>query len=432
MIGMGIGAILILTLFLLKPRFNKKITAESVDFKTNEQYYQSLYQQNPDLILTFDVEGNFLSANRTVEFYGYKEEEILHLSFIDHVVPDQVEKTLKHFHIALEGKSTNYDTSIYNKAGERYELNVTNLPIILDDQIVGVYGILKDITEYKRVQEALTQAESKYRTLAEDSLVGIYIIQEERFVYTNQKTVEMLKCSEAELLEASVLDFVYPEDRALVIENIDKRLSGEAINVHYQYRAMRKDQTYFHVEVHGSMTLYNGKPAVIGTFIDITARKEAEATIEYMAYHDTLTGLSNRYHFQNRLEATLSEKSTESVAVLFINLDRFKQINESMGHAIGDHLLKAVADRLKEGIGDSLDFARNVGDEFIFSFLNVNQQDVEKVAQCILANFVESFQIDQYELSITPSIGISLYHQDGEDAETLMKNAYRAMDQVKR
>ena len=114
---------------------------------TNEQYYQSLYQQNPDLILTFDLEGNFLGANKVIESYGYTECELLHQPFIPYVASDELEKTIEYFNQAKRGKSTNFDTAIYDKKGNRIEFNVQNIPIIIDEQLVGVYGIVKDITE---------------------------------------------------------------------------------------------------------------------------------------------------------------------------------------------------------------------------------------------------------------------------------------------
>lgn len=430
MIGAGLTTVLLFIIVLFQVRIKKKITVQLLKLKTNEQYYQSLYQHNPDLVLTFDVDGNFLSANKVVEFYGYTEEELLHQSFVPYVAPDQLEKTVEQFQIASRGQSTNYETAMHTKKGDRIQLNVTNIPIVVDDQIVGVYGILKDITQQKLAQANLVEAEMKYRSLVEDSLVGVYIIQEERFVYVNPRIVEMLDYSQEELIGAEVIDFVYPEDRLLVREKIRKRIEGGVSSIRYHYRAMKKDQTIVHMEVHGSKTIYKGKPAMIGTLIDITDRKKAEETIEYMAYHDALTGLPNRYHFYYRIKSALSE--AKSSAVLFVDLDRFKLINETMGHEIGDCLLKAVSERLKDCIYNQGDLSRNDGDKFIVSLSNMNRQEASEVAQRILDSFADPFYLDHYEIYISPSIGISLYPQDGEDVETLVKKATTAMYQAKK
>jgi diguanylate cyclase (GGDEF)-like protein/PAS domain S-box-containing protein len=306
--GVGGVTLLLLLLVVVASYTGEKLTIQSLKLKTNEQHYQSLYHHNPDMVLTFDVEGIIVNANHIVEYYGYTEEELLHQSFVPYVLPDQLEKTMEHFHIARQGKPTNYETSIYSKEGDRCEVNVTNIPIVVDDNIVGVYGIIKDIT----------------------------------------------------------------------------------------------------------------------------ARKKAEETIEYMAYHDDLTELPNRYHFCERLRTALSDPNMNNLALLFINLDQFKFVNDAMGHEIGNRLLKAVSMRLKEYVQTQGDVARNDGDEFLVSLPNMNQEEAFVTAKGMLDSLSEPFHIAEYELFITPSIGISLYPQDGEEIEDLIKKADSAMYQAKR
>lgn len=288
-------------------------------------------------------------------------------------------------------------------------------------------------TEFKKVHEAMSEAELTYRILAEESLVGVYIIQDEIIKYVNQKLAEMLNYSKDQLIGNNVMDLVSPEDRALVKINTKKRLDGESSSSYFEYRTLKKDQSIVFMEVHGAKTLYKGKPAIIGTVIDITARKNAEEMIKHLAYYDALTGLSNRYHFNNRLGKAISNTTTKCLSIIFFDLDRFKIINDSMGHGIGDRLLKEVSIRLKESIADSyLDFARIGGDEFILSLVNKSQQEVAVVAERILECFSKPFQIEQYEIYSTPSIGISSYPCDGNDVETLVKKADLAMYQAKR
>lgn len=431
---LGFSLIILLIIsnfFFSRYRLVRKNISLFLKFKVQEQYHQSLYENNPDLIITLDMDGYIQSVNKVIEVYGYTDKEIIDQSFAKYIVPDQIQKTFEYFKMASNGTSTNYETAIYSRLGERFELNITNIPIIVDNQIVGVYGVIKDITILKHAQEALAEAESKYRSVTEDSLVGTYIIQNNKFVYVNRKLTEMLNYEKEELVGTSVMDFVYQEDQEMVEENMRKRLRGEVFSIRYQYRAIKKDLSIVHMEVHGSTTIYQGKPAIIGTVIDITARKQAEKTIEYMAYHDNLTGLYNRYRFHTLLQTTIIDENTNNLAVLFFDLDRFKLINDAMGHEVGDRLLKAVADRLKGCISNQDNLARYGGDEFIVSLSNVSQQEISKVAQGVLESFENPFQIDQYELYITPSIGISLYPYDGENIESLIKNADSAMYQAK-
>ncbi|MCI2256056.1 PAS domain S-box protein [Domibacillus sp. PGB-M46] len=432
MIGLGVVILILFTIIFLQARIQKKWAEKLLDFKKNEQYYQSLYQQNPDLVITFDLEGNFLDINKTIELYGYTSEEMLHQSFIPYIVPGRLQKTLEHFQIAAEGKSITYETAIFSKSGDIFEIRVTNIPIIINDQIVGVYGIHKDITVLNQTQAALTEAESHYRSLAEESVVGIYIIQDEVIMYVNQKMAEMLGYTKEELIGSNVMNFIHTEDRIIVNQNLGKRLEEGFSNVHYQYRAIKKDQTLLHLEVLGSKTTYKGKPAITGTLFDITARKKAEEKIEYLAYHDALTGLSNRYQFYTRLKNHLLQETTKGLAVLMIDLDRFKFINDSLGQETGDRLIQKVSERLKNCMDTEEDLARNGSDEFLISLCNMNRQEVSAVAERILASFTKPFQVDQYELYSTPSIGISFYPHDGKDVDTLIKKADSALHQVKR
>ena len=144
-----------------------------------------------------------------------------------------------------------------------------------------------------------------------------------------------------------------------------------------------------------------------------------------------MTGLPNRYHFCNLLESSLSDSSIDSLALLIIDLDQFKLIANTLGYEIGDQLLKAVSERLVDCIHQQGDMARNGGDEFLISLPNMHSEEASVVANHVLDYFADPFYIDQYELYITPSIGISLYPTDGEDTEELIKKADLAMYQVK-
>ena len=171
----------------------------------------------------------------------------------------------------------------------------------------------------------------------------------------------------------------------------------------------------------------------IASFTDITARKAAEERIHYLAHHDPLTRLPNRTHLQGRLEQAIvaARRDSSRLAVLFIDMDHFKNINDSLGHHVGDGLLVEVAVRLRQSVRESDVVARLGGDEFVVVLTDISHDTVAAVVGKLLKNLARPYAIDDHTLHSTPSIGISLFPEDGADVETLMKNADTAMYHAK-
>ena len=172
-----------------------------------------------------------------------------------------------------------------------------------------------------------------------------------------------------------------------------------------------------------------------GADTDITERRQAEEVIRRIAYHDDLTGLPNRRLFRDRVALALarSHRNRQSVAVMMLDLDHFKDVNDTLGHSVGDRLLRAVGDRLAGLLRQSDTVARMGGDEFLLLLPEISgREDAARVARKALEAFRKPFVFDDHKLNITTSIGIALYPGDGEDGDTLMKNAdiamYRAKD----
>ena len=365
-VGLAIEIGLIIATILIISSYVRKYSKNNTNLQLNEQYYKSLYEQNPDAVFIFDLDGKFIIANKAVSNYGYSVEDLIDKPFTEFLLPKDIDRVVAHFIQAVNGKATDYECSIIDKEGLQREIGVTNIPIYVNDKITGVYTIIKDITKHKKAQNDLIEAEAKYRSLIENSLVGVYILQDGKIVYVNPRLCEMSGYSFDELIGLEITEFIYPEDLPLVKENISKRFQDEVGSVTYEYRAIRKDKSVITLELFGSKIVYNGSDAIIGTVIDITERKNTEKMIKHMAYHDQLTDLPNRYLLREKLNEAIidSRQNNCHFTLLFLDLDRFKAINDTMGHEVGDRVLIEIAERLKACVNERDIISRYGGDEF--------------------------------------------------------------------
>ncbi|HEX6099172.1 MAG TPA: EAL domain-containing protein [Thermoanaerobaculia bacterium] len=275
------------------------------------------------------------------------------------------------------------------------------------------------------------------RDILDNAGEGIVVYDRElRYVLWNAFMVEMTGLAPADVLGKRVTD-VFPnlaEQR--VDEMLARALGGETVSspdVHYYVPSTQRQGW-----VSSVYRPYIGDDGetlgVIALIRDITERKAAEQQIEYQAYHDAVTGLANRHLFQEHLSlaVALAQRRHKQVAVLFLDLDHFKVINDSLGHSVGDGLLREVARRLKEAVRDGDTVARVGGDEFTIVLQDVSHpREAAAVAQKVLRTVAEPMAIHGHRLFVTTSIGITVFPDDGTDAETLLKNADTAMYRAK-
>jgi len=300
---------------------------------------------------------------------------------------------------------------------------------------VRLLGTAQDITGRREAEKALRESEERYRLLFERNLAGVY-----------RTTLDgrVLDCNDAfarifgyetrqDLLSRNVSEVYFrPTDREAFVGRVKemKTLTNEEACLR------RKDGTP--VWILENVTYHEeeeGEPAVLeGTLIDITARKRAEEQIAFQAYHDTLTGLPNRALFNDRLSLALSQahRTKQPLAVMFLDLDHFKRINDTLGHTIGDRLLQRTAERARALIREGDTVARIAGDEFTLLLPGIGRAaDAAAIAHKVLSAIAQPFKIEGHELYITTSVGIALYPGDGEDAEALVRGADSAMYRAK-
>jgi len=284
-----------------------------------------------------------------------------------------------------------------------------------------------------RSREAIRKSEELHKALAEKSIAGVYVVQDGKFRFINSNAASHAGCTREELLNQDASILVNPEDRERVRQHARARLLGEESSP-YEFRIITKQgETRWIMETVTSF-LHEGRPAILGTSMNITEKKLAEETIRQMAYHDSLTGLPNRKLFSDRLGIALAQaqRNQKGVAVTMLDLDHFKNVNDTLGHDVGDLLLKAAAERLSAALRKGDTVARFGGDEFVLILPDLmGVEAVIQVAQKIVESFCEPFLIDTHQLILTTSIGIAVYPHDGTDEVILLKNADIAMYQAK-
>ncbi|ERI94286.1 diguanylate cyclase domain protein, partial [Clostridiales bacterium oral taxon 876 str. F0540] len=291
-----------------------------------------------------------------------------------------------------------------------------------------IYVLFTDVTKDKEV-EALSE---KYQLIKENARDTILFVREDgKIIEANKAAVESYGYTYEELLTMNISDIRCSDFDCLIpTDNKDEFSKG----ILFETIHKKKDGTTFYVEVSSKGTLFNGEYIVVEMVRDITDRKQTEERLQRLAYYDPVTDLPNKKYFSEYILESLdkAKQNNEMIAVLFIDLDRYKKVNDTMGHLIGDKLLKGAADRFKALVNESVFAARVGGDEFIIIQSHIKGPDeAADLAYRILTSIKEPFYFDGEEIRITTSIGISLYPMHGEDALTLMKNADMSMYRVK-
>jgi diguanylate cyclase (GGDEF)-like protein/PAS domain S-box-containing protein len=300
---------------------------------------------------------------------------------------------------------------------------------------VRLLGTAQDITERREAEKALRESEERYRLLFERNLAGVYrTAVDGRILDCNEAFARIFGYESRDELLAHNVSEVYfrPTDR----ESFLARLWEHKTLTNEEACLRRKDGGP--VWILENVTLHegeDGEAAVLeGTLIDITARKRAEEQIAFQAYHDPLTGLPNRALFNDRLSVALlqAHRTRQPLAVMFLDLDHFKRINDTLGHTVGDRLLQRAAERARALLREGDTVARIAGDEFTLLLPGIGRAaDAAAIAHKVLSAIAQPFKIEGHELYVTTSVGIALYPSDGEDAETLVRGADSAMYRAK-
>jgi len=295
------------------------------------------------------------------------------------------------------------------------------------------------VDERGQVEEALEASEERFRQIAEHAheVFWIATIDFHRVLYVNPAYEAVWGRSRESLYKRPLdwIEAIHPEERDAVAAQFERALHREA-DFDVEYRIVRPDGAIRHIHDRGFL-IRNAEGQtyrIAGIAADITERKSLEERLQKQAHYDVLTGLPNRVLFYDRLHQALAlaKRHSQQVAVLYYDLDHFKEINDTHGHEIGDLLLRAISDRLTAAVREADTISRLGGDEFAIVLPDISHvDDVSRIARKILVELTTPFHVKGHELFTTVSIGISLFPDHGTEPDELVKHADSAMYRAK-
>jgi diguanylate cyclase (GGDEF)-like protein/PAS domain S-box-containing protein len=406
--------------------------------KMMEEKYRSILENIQEGYFEVDLAGNFTFFNDSVcRTLGYSMEELMGMNNRLYIPDKEAAKNV--FYAYSQVYQTGiplkeFGWNIIRKDGaKRYIEGSISLLKDSSNKVIGFRGVTHDVTERKQAEVALRQSEEKYRSILENIQEAYFEVDlAGNFTFFNDSLCRVTGCSRDELIGNNYKLFSDKENIKNVFIAFNHVYRTGEPTEGFNWMIVRKDGSKRYIEASVSLKKdSSGSPAGFkGVIRDITERKRIEQELNHMATHDALTGLPNRLMFSQLLDHAIqsAHRNKRQLAVLFIDLDRFKIINDSLGHDAGDQLLEEIALRFRQTLRNVDVVGRLGGDEFIIlieDFQDMHQ--VETLAHKILATVIKPMVLAGEECRVTASIGISVYPRDGQDEQSLMKNADIAM-----
>ncbi len=405
-----------------------------VDIKNvGDQVFELIWQNTNDAIFTIGQDGAILHANPTfTDILGWEMKDLEGVTPPPFFVDMTKEQHQDFLNMLRDGENINYSvTKRRSKDGEILDI-LASYRVINKDDVLAV-GMYKDFTELMEIQRQLEASEDCYRSLVDFLPDAVIVQNKHHIVFVNPTGVNLLgKEHSGDIIGRSLWNFIYSEQKERIEQKLQEIMSSNQSSKPTPIieKFIRYDYKIFYVEITAIPIEFNGEPVVQLLIRDITEKKKYELQLESMAFHDPLTGLKNRRGFTEIMEQSISVASNngEQLALMYMDLDKFKEVNDTFGHEIGDELLKQFAKRLEDNMRDSSVHCRIGGDEFLILINDIgNVDDISRIAERLYNVLQEPYYINGHTLKTTASIGISLYPQDGDNSRRLIKNADKAL-----
>ncbi|MFC4322552.1 diguanylate cyclase domain-containing protein [Litchfieldia salsa] len=411
-----------------------RVTSKQDFSATNE--FELIWNNTNDAIFLIAPDGSILKANPAFErILGYSSEELKgHLQppiLPQHLIEDQ-QPFLKRME---KGERLDYyEVQRLTKSGELLEIFASYSPILnVDGELLYIVAMYKDVTEQVAAQKKIMESGEKYRFIAENTSDLIMILNDKQTItYVSPSVAALLKIPPDDCLNKSILDFIYRNDILLFMAKLEK-IENTQTPLQIELRYKVGDEGFLWMDLKLQNVVDDNQTRTILVSRDISERKKHEEELRYLAFHDSLTSLPNRYYFNQLLSKEIARCSNESTGIMlmYLDIDHFKDVNDQYGHAGGDAVLIEFSKRIKRSIRTTDIVCRLSGDEFIVILTAPNDQaEVHEIVERIQREIVKPMMIEKHSITITASIGISAYNRD-ISPEQLVKRADQALYDVK-
>ncbi|TDW95910.1 PAS domain-containing sensor histidine kinase [Dinghuibacter silviterrae] len=388
----------------------------------SESLFRSAFEHSAIGMGLVSIEGNWIKVNRQLcRIVGYNEEEMMRCRFQDITHPDDLEADLTLLRQTLDGKINVYriEKRYIHKDGSVVWINLT-ASLIRDERNVPMYFVsqVEDVTEKKKISEQLMESENKFRTLVEQSLVGVYIIKNGVFSYVSPRYAEIFGYTQEEMTNSFPAETAaYPEDRHLYYEYTEDRLSGRVDYVHYEARGMKKGGEPFWVEVFGSRTYYEGGLAIIGTLLDISERKRQEESMRELASHLQDIREEERYKMSREIHDELGQQLT--ALKLEVSALRFKLTDDVARQKAGE-IIDLISTTINTVRKIATDLRPYVLDDLgLVAALQWQTREFEK-----RSGIKSAFTSNVIDIDVEPKNGLAIFRIYQESLTNIMRHAH--------